>query len=254
MYRNPTELEELIVDWEYFCPDLECRNRTFVIDTDSKGNNIRSDLNGSDKYLTIRILKCSRCSSIYVIGTYYFKHSDEDKIESDSVVLKSDMKMLSTSDIFTGSLSSQVPRHPKEYIAFTEPALEKPLPNKLPLNIKKSYREAEFAISHNKPISAAASIRNTIRLIVEKLNISEKNFKSQIKKLPFSKDYIDAFLEMKIIGDHTLHYEEYSINDLKPALNTLYIALKEYYDHLDNIKALHKSVSNKASQKAKSEE
>jgi len=144
-----------------------------------------------------------------------------------------------------------VPHHPMEFIAFTEPVQEVELPKSLPSKIAASYREAEYAVSKNKPISAGAALRNTVRLLVEANKITETNFKEAIKKLPFANEYIDALVNMKIIGDDTLHFEEYEIAEIRTATEILQLALADYYSKMQRLADLHKAVSAKGSKKAK---
>lgn len=151
------------------------------------------------------------------------------------------------------SSSSTPPYQPQEYLAFTEPVQERELPKGLNKKIIASYREAEYAIAKNKPISSASAIRNTVRLIVEDNGITEGSLKEAIKKLPFDAEYITALGNLKIIGDDTLHYEEYDIAELRPAIEVLGLALNQHATKLDNLAKLHKAVSDKGSKKSKDE-
>ncbi len=147
--------------------------------------------------------------------------------------------------------SGTPPYQPQEYLAFTEPVQEQELPDGLNKKIVASYREAEYAIAKNKPIGSASAIRNTVRLIVEDNGITENNLKEAIKKLPFDTEYVTALGNLKIIGDDTLHYEEYSIEELRPAIAVLGLALNQHATKLENLAKLHKAVSDKGSKKAK---
>jgi len=245
---SPKELEEVIDGWEYWCPNKDCRNRTFTIDTETDSSLIVSSDGKEQKYLTVRVLICDRCRSPLVIGTNtYYNH--EKGWGARGEVITSSIARMHAAAIMS---SSPPPHYPVEYIAFTEPVMERTLPEKLPKQVIGSFREAEYAISKNKPISAAAAIRNTVRLIVEGNKIADKNLKDAIKKLPFNEEYLQALSNMKIMGDDTLHFEEYDISDLQPALETLHLALDDYYAHQQRLAQLHKAVSDKASKKAKS--
>lgn len=244
----PKDLEEIIHSWSYWCPDRECRNRTFTIES---GTNtklyVSSEENGDSRYLTVRVLVCERCKTPTVIGTHAYHNKKAGWGARGEVITSSNAKM-SAAAVISGR---PLPYQAQEYIAFIEPVQERPLPKKVSKKISESFREAEYAIDKNKSISAAAAIRNTIRLIVEDNKITKSNLKQAIKELPFHDEYIKALGNMKIMGDDTLHYEEYSISELKPALESLYLALEDYYAHKDRLTQLHKAVSDKASKKGK---
>ena len=149
-------------------------------------------------------------------------------------------------------LSGTPPYQPQEYVAFTEPVQERELPKDLNKKIVASFREAEYAVAKNKPISSASSIRNTVRLIVEDNGIAKDNLKEAIKELPFDKEYVDAIGNLKAIGDDTLHYEEYQMKELRTAVEVLALALNQHAAKTSNLAQLHKAVSEKGSAKAKS--
>lgn len=249
MSIQPKELEEIISNWNYWCPNISCKNRTFRIDTNTDKFLVSENSKRVKKFLTIRVLICERCSVPTIIGTNTYYSNEKGWGASGSVILESTQKMLAAASIVS---SLSIPKIPTEYIAFTEPVTERPLPGKLPVKIVKSFREAEYAVNKNKPISAAATIRNTLRLLVEHYKITEEHFKDQLKELPFDKEFIVALQDMKIMGDDSLHYEEYKISDIIPALEVLHLALEDYYSHIHSMSKLHSAVSIKASKKAKS--
>ena len=249
MKLNENELEQVIENWEYWCPDKKCRNRTYSVAISHEGGFFVSrNQSGIEKYITVCVLKCIRCGTPLIIGTNTY-HSDKEGWDvKGSTYTRSEGRMLAAATISSGS---PPPRHPKEYIAFTEPVSERDLPEKLPKKIVESFREAEYGISKNKPISAAATIRNTIRLIVESEKIESEHLNEAVKKLPFNKEFIDALGKMKIMGDDSLHYEEYEISELTPALDVLHLALEDYYAHIDRLAKLDKAVGDKASKKGR---
>ena len=241
-----SDLEDLIDGWDYWCPDETCRNRTFTIETESENFLTNTRNNDESKYLRVRVLLCSRCKTPLVIGTNTYYSEKIGWGAREQVHLKSESRMMAASIMAGQSL----PYHPMEYVAFLEPSSERPLPSKLSKKIVKSFREAEFAVDKNKPISAGAALRNTVRLIVDDYGIKSPNFKDAIKELPFDKEYVDALVNMKIIGDDTLHYEEYEISDIKPALDSLYLAIQDHHARQERLAQLHKAVSTKASQRS----
>lgn len=239
------DLESIIKDWGYWCNN--CRNRTCKIKTET--DRLEVGKVGKDtKYLIVRTLTCDRCGYPLVLGTNVYYNQSSGWDARGRVMTKSNATMYSRLDVMS---SGTPPYQPQEYLSFTEPVQEQELPEGLNKKIVASYREAEYAIAKNKPIGSASAIRNTVRLIVEDNGINEDSLKEAIKKLPFDSEYITALGNLKIIGDDTLHYEEYNIEELRPAIAVLGLALNQHATKLDNLAKLHKAVSDKGSKKAK---
>jgi len=241
------DLESIIEGWQYWCPVNTCRNRTCRVGSETDKLKI-GDGNGDTKYLIVRTLTCERCGYPLVLGTNVYYNQSKGWGARGQVMTTSNAKMFSRLDV---SPHSTPPYQPQEYIAFTEPVQERELPKDLNKKIVASFREAEYAVAKNKPISSASSIRNTVRLVVEGNGIVEDSLKEAIKKLPFDKAYIDAIGNLKVLGDDTLHYEEYKMEDLRPAIEVLALALNQHATQLSNLAQLHKAVSDKGSTKAK---
>lgn len=244
---STADLESIVKDWDYWCNN--CRNRTCKIKTETDKLKV-GEVGNDTKHLIVRTLTCDRCGYPLVLGTNVYYNQGKGWDARGRVMTKSNAMMYSRVDI---SSSSTPPYQPQEYLAFTEPVQERELPKGLNKKIVASYREAEYAIAKNKPISSASAIRNTVRLIVEDNGITESSLKEAIKKLPFDAEYITALGNLKIIGDDTLHYEEYDIIDLRPAIAVLGLALNQHATKLDNLAKLHKAVSDKGSKKSKDE-
>ena len=241
------DLEDIIKDWGYWCNN--CQNRTCKVITET--DRLKVGEAGKDtKHLIVRTLTCDRCGYPLVLGTNVYYNQSNGWDARGSVMTTSNATMYSRLDVMS---SGTPPYQPQEYLAFTEPVQERELPKGLNKKIVASYREAEYAIAKNKPISSASAIRNTVRLIIEDNGITESNLKEAIKKLPFDAEYITALGNLKIIGDDTLHYEEYDIAELRPAIAVLGLALNQHATKLDNLAKLHKAVSDKGSKKAKNE-
>lgn len=249
---SANELEEVIEDWQFWCWEKKCRNRTFTITTESANEMLLSTNNqtGENRFLKIRVLTCDRCKRPTVIGTYSYWNTSDGWAARGEILPSSIARMIDAADVTMWSAPGESQNVPKEFIAFIEPSRERELPTGLSKKVLASFREAEFAIDKNKPISAAA-IRNIVRLLVEDHGITEENLKKAIRQLPFDKEYIDAMTSLKIMGDDTLHYDEYAIAELTPAVETLHLALKDYYAKQDNLAKLHKAVGDKASQRGK---
>lgn len=241
---STADLESIVKDWEYWCNS--CRNRTCNIKTETDKLKV-GEVGNDTKYLIVRALTCDRCGYPLVLGTNVYYNQSKGWDARGRVMTKSNAIMHSRADIMS---SGTPPYQPQEYVAFTEPVQEQELPKGLNKKIVASYREAEYAIAKNKPIGGAAAIRNTVRLIVEDYGITDEHLKDAIKKLPFDTEYITALGNLKIIGDDTLHYEEYDIVDLRPAIVVLGLALNQHATKQDNLAKLHKAVSDKGSKKA----
>lgn len=249
MKISDQELEQVIQNWEYWCPDKNCRNRTYsVVLKHDDGFLVSRSSAGLERYITVRVLECSRCGKPLVIGTNTYRDKEKGWDAKGSLYTSSQSRMLAASMIGGGSRLSP---HPKEYIVFTEPVVERELPPGLSKKVVASFREAEFALSKDKPVSAAATIRNTIRLLVEEEKIQEEHLNEAVKQLPFDKEFINALGNMKIMGDDSLHYEEYTILELAPAVDVLHLALQDYYAHTERLAGLKKAVGDKASKKGK---
>lgn len=239
-------VDELIDNWEYWCPDKSCRNRTFNVPSVSESYLAGMD-SGDQRYITVRVLTCNRCYKPLIMGTYTYKNDKDGWGARGHKWTSAEMR---TMNIASG-ISIPKPKHPVEYIAFLEPAEERDLPKGINKLVVSSFREAEFAVSKNKPISAAATIRNTVRLMVEDNGLNAGNLKDAIKKLPFEKDYRDAIGNLKIVGDDSMHYESYGMAELRAALEVLALALNEHARRSENIEKLKKAVGTKQSEKGK---
>ena len=232
------EIEEIVQNWEYWCP--RCKNRTFGVVTETPNRLEESVRQGEVRHLTVRVLICTRCAAPTVLGTYAY-HSPEKGWGARGSWQRAKPIM------GTGNLVK-----PLEYVAFQEPVTERELPATVPKSVQSSFREAEFAVAHHKPIGAAAAIRNTIRLFVESEKITG-DLKAAIKQLNIPPDYRAALGNPKIIGDHTLHFEEYEPTELSEALEVLYLVLVETYRSRERLQSLTKAVGDKASKRGKVE-
>jgi hypothetical protein len=240
-----TDLESLIDGWEYWCP--KCRNRTCTIISETERLPV-GEKDGEAKFLVLRVLQCTRDEYPLIIGTSVYYNTNKGWGARGQTMTKSDSIMWSRTSMMS---SGSPPYMPKEYVEFIEPTQERELPSGLNKKIIASFREAEKAVSKNMPISAAASIRNTVRLIVEDNNINDDNLKLAVKKLPFDDTYISAMSELKIVGDHTLHYEEYKMSELVSALEVLALSLNQQATTQNNLAKLHKATSDKGTKRSR---
>ncbi|HCH34199.1 MAG: hypothetical protein UY35_C0005G0035 [Candidatus Saccharibacteria bacterium GW2011_GWC2_48_9] len=243
-----SNLEEVVDGWEYWCPNRSCRNRTFTIDTETSNKLLVPGSGDETKYLNVRVLVCSRCKTPMVLGTNIYYDRQSGWGARGAINTQAELQMLNR---VTFEIGGGMSKHPIEYVAFIEPVPERPLPAKLNKKIVASFREAEYGVAKYKSISTAAAIRNTVRLLVEEHGISESNLNEAVKHLPFAPEYLAALGDMKIMGDDTLHYEHYEISQLLPAVETLHLALQDYYEHKERLALLHKAVGDKASAKGK---
>jgi hypothetical protein len=236
-------LHEVIENWSFLC--WSCKNKTFKISDESSSLEIGSNSKPETIYLKVRVLQCDNCSKPTVIGTNLY-HSDKNGWAERGEVLPSHIaKMLARADVTSWNDGSSR-NVPKEFIAFIEPVRQRDLPSGVSKKVKSAFHEAEKAVDKNMPISAAATIRTTIRLMVESYNITEPELKKAVRLLPFDKEYLDAMSQLKLIGDHSLHFEEYEIEDLQNAVEVLHLALVEYFTKQESLKKLKQAVSSKS--------
>lgn len=242
------ELHEVIEGWSFLCWD--CKNKTFRIIVQSGNLEIGSNTKGETVHIKVRVLQCDNCSKPTVLGTNIY-HTEKEGWAARGEVLPSHIaKMIARADVTHWSDGSSQ-NVPKEFIAFIEPVRQRELPKGVSKKVKTAFHEAEKAVDKHMPISAAATIRTAIRLLVESHNITEPELKKAVRQLPFDKAYLDALSQLKLIGDHSLHYEEYDDEDLKNAIEVLHLALVEYYTKQESLEKLEKAVSSKSTKKAK---
>jgi adenine-specific DNA methylase len=238
------ELHEIIESWSFLCWD--CKNKTFQVIEESANLEIGSNSKGETIHIKVRVLQCDNCKKPTIIGTNAYYSDDDGWAARGDVIPSHIAKMLANVDVTHWSDGSSQ-RVPKEFVAFVEPARKRDLPTGVSKKVGAAFHEAEKAVDNNMPISAAATIRTTIRLLVESHKITETELKKAVRLLPFDKEYLDALSQLKLIGDHSLHHEEYEATDLNNAIDVLHLALVEYYAKQNSLKKLQKAVSSKSS-------
>lgn len=239
-----TDIERRIKGWEYWCPDPACKNRTYVTVVEMRDALPAGQDNNDTRHLTVRVFKCARCSMPTVLGTYKYFNREKGWSARETWI---DRRHFAASIMSHGS----IPENPYEYLAFQEPGSMRELPTTTPKKVAASFREAEYAVGHQKPIGAAAAIRNAIRLLVESEGVTETKLKAAIKLLDIPDEYRKALGDLKLVGDHTLHFEEYEVAELKDAIDVLYLVLSDTYRSREQLKALQSAVGSKASKKGK---
>jgi hypothetical protein len=242
------ELHEVIDGWSFLC--WNCKNKTFRITVQSSNLEIGSNNKGEKINIKVRVLQCGNCDKPTVLGTNVYYSEKEGWAARGEVLPSHIAKMIARADVTNWSDGSNQ-NVPKEFIAFIEPARQRELPKGVSKKVKTAFHEAEKAVDKHMPISAAAAIRTAIRLLVESHNISEPELKKAVRLLPFDKEYLDALSQLKLIGDHSLHYEGYDVEDLQNAVEVLHLALVEYYTKQESLKKLQQAVSSKSAKKAK---
>ncbi len=244
------ELEKRVKDWEYWCP--KCKNRTSGVIVETPSPILQGSEAADERYLTVRVLTCGRCSAPTVLGTFTYYNDEKGWAARGNISQVGwwtpPVRGPQTKPVTTSS------GRPLEYVAFQEPVSERELPVTIPKKVKESFREAEFAVAHYKPIGAASCIRNAIRLLVEHEGIKTAELKAAITELDMPDGYRRALGNLKLVGDHTLHFEEYKIPELANALEVLHLALSETYHSREQLAALESAVGSKASQQGKAKQ
>lgn len=240
------DLNDIVKGWHYVCPIDSCRNKTCHVEYESE--RLKYAIKDKEtEYLVVRVLVCENCGFPQILGTNVYYDNEKGWGARGETMTTTNANMYSRLDV---SVSANPPYEPIEYVAFSEPVQKRELPTSIDKKVERSFREAEYAVAKNKPISAAAAIRNTVRLLVEKYDINESTLKDSVAKLPFESEYVEAIGDLKIVGDLTLHYEEYAIEELQTALEVLALALVQHANKMKNLKKLRQAVTTKGQKRA----
>lgn len=134
------------------------------------------------------------------------------------------------------------------FIIFQYPSGKSELPNYIPENIRKFYREAVSAYNFGLLNSASVMCRKVIYELCDKKATTGKNYKEKIKNLGLDKRITDALLNIKNIGDETVHAKGWDKETIEKAIDVLGIIIDMIYIQEERIKNFTKHYS-KAKQK-----
>jgi hypothetical protein len=110
------------------------------------------------------------------------------------------------------------------------------LPDYIPEKIRRYYKEAMDAFTFGLLSSASIMCRKVIYEICDKQNSVGDDYKEKIKNLGFDKRITDPLLNIKNIGDDTVHANGWDKNTIEKALNALAIIIDMIYTQENRIK------------------
>lgn len=116
------------------------------------------------------------------------------------------------------------------------PSSNSTLPDYIPENIRKHYKEAVNAYNFGLLSSASVMCRKVIYEICDKQKTKGTDYKDRIKKLGFDKRITDPLLNIKNIGDETVHAKSWDKNTIQKAIDALGIIIDMIYTQENRIK------------------
>lgn len=138
-----------------------------------------------------------------------------------------------------------------DFIIFQYPSGKAELPDYIPENIRKFYREAVDAYNFGLLNSASIMCRKVIYELCDKKRTTGKDYKEKIKNLGLDKRITDPLLNIKNIGDETVHAKGWDKETIEKAIDVLGIIIDMIYIQEERIKDFTKHYSKvKAKQKA----
>ncbi len=131
---------------------------------------------------------------------------------------------------------------PDELI-FQYPADQVELPNYIPNNLRKYFKEAVEAFSFGLLNSASVMCRKVVYELCDKKAVSEDDYKQKISNLGLDKRITDPLLNIKNIGDETVHAQGWDAVTIGKAIEALRIILDMIYIQEERIKDFTKHYS-----------
>jgi hypothetical protein len=125
--------------------------------------------------------------------------------------------------------------NPRE-VEIQYPSNNSSLPEYIPENIKKYYKEALEAYNFNLLSSASIMCRKVIYEICDKQKVEGVDYKEKIKNLGFDKRITDPLLNIKNIGDETVHARGWDKITIQKAIDVLGIIIDMIYIQENRIK------------------
>jgi hypothetical protein len=123
------------------------------------------------------------------------------------------------------------------------PSNNSSLPDYVPADIRKHYKEAVDAFNFGLHSSASVMCRKVIYEICDKQKVSGVDYKDKIKNLGFDKRITDPILNIKNIGDETVHAKGWDRETIQKAMDVLAIIIDMIYTQENRIKEFSKHYS-----------
>jgi len=128
-------------------------------------------------------------------------------------------------------------------VIFQYPSGKAELPEYIPENIRKFYREAVDAYNFGLLNSASIMCRKVIYELCDKKKSVGKDYKEKIKNLGLDKRITDPLLNIKNIGDETVHVKGWDKETIEKAIDVLGIIIDMIYVQEERIKDFTKHYS-----------
>ncbi len=119
------------------------------------------------------------------------------------------------------------------------------LPDYIPENIKRFYKEAVDGYNFGLLSSASIMCRKVIYEICDKQKTTGGDYKDKITNLGFDKRITDPLLNIKNIGDETVHAKSWDKVTVEKAIDVLGIIIDMIYTQENRIKDFSKHYSIK---------
>lgn len=202
------------LDKDYFdCPNCGIKNVSYSIESNESEawHDFPEDVNYSRLGIKHIIVRCERkdCNRL----TYYQVISDWNK-----------------KDIGWEKVDN--------IILFQYPSGKSELPDYIPEGIRKYYKEAIEAYNFGLLNSASIMCRKVIYELCDKKKSSGSNYKEKIKNLGLDKRITDPLLNIKNIGDDTVHAKGWDKKTIEKAIDALGIIINMVYIQEERIKFL----------------
>lgn len=136
-------------------------------------------------------------------------------------------------------------------IIFQYPSQKNDLPDYIPANIRKYFKEAVEAFSFGLYNSASMMCRKVIYELCDKKSSGGEDYKEKIINLGFDKRITDPLLNIKNIGDDTVHANGWDKGTIKEALEAVGIIIEMVYVQEQRIKQFSSSYSKKVQKNKK---
>lgn len=140
-------------------------------------------------------------------------------------------------------------------IIFQYPIEGTELPEYIPGKIRDYYKEAVETFNYGFKNSASIMCRKTIYELCDRKKVNGKDYREKIKNLGLDKRITDPLLNIKNIGDETVHSEGWDEKTIEKAIGALGIIIEMIYVQEERIKdfSKHYTKTNQKKQKAKKE-
>lgn len=130
-----------------------------------------------------------------------------------------------------------------DIVLFQYPSGKSELPDYVPENIRNFYKEAVDSYNFGLLNSASIMSRKVIYELCDKKGAKGDDYKEKIKNLGFDKRITDPLLNIKNIGDETVHAKGWNKETIEKALDVLGIIIEMVYVQEERIKDFSKEYS-----------